>query len=654
MSFDAAVHAKAIQLDQLALQSCAAAGSGHPSSALSLGHIVTVLFYHAMRWVPEDPRYPTSDRLVLSEGHAVPIIYAAGADLGIAFGRDLNALRPMQQSDLGTLRAIDSSLEGHPNPAEGFPFFDAATGSLGQGLSVAAGLALAARADGIDKRIYCIIGDGESREGQIWEAADFIIDHRLTSVVPIFNCNKYGQSDAVSAQQSPARLAAKLKAFGYEVFEIDGHAPSEIKAAIDAAAAKAPAGTCSAIVAKTVKGWGVPSIQSGGWHGKPVVADKLRQAEEELNATRVGLTSALSGDELRIFPPPEWREPAGTAKEVPSLPEAMRSWDMATTLQTGRLSTRKAFGLALRALGQSSPTVWALDADVKNSTFTEWFANDKAMNERFVECRIAEQNMASVAVGLSAAGKIPFFASFGKFITRAYDQIEMGLLSGANIKVVGSHVGITPSSDGPSQMALPDVAWFRSLSTVKDHRGQPGCYVLQPADAYAAYALTIAAAEHHGLCYLRVHRPEVEFLYDDSTEFELGSFEMLTEGRDLMIVSAGYMLHECNKALEMLDKAGVDATLIDLYSLPFDRELFLDIANKNGGNILTVEDNFGGGIGSAVSEACTDSGDAFTLTQMTVERLPKSGRTEQDLLKHCGLHAGAIATKAAQICGVTV
>jgi transketolase len=654
MSFDAAVHAKATELDLKALKACAEAGSGHPSTALSLGHIVTVLLYNTMRWVPEAPRYPTSDRLVLSAGHAVPIIYAAAADLGIAFGKDPNALRPMQESDLMSLRDVDSAIDGHPNPAEGFPFFDAATGSLGQGLSVAAGLALAARTDGIDKRVFCICGDGESREGQIWEAADFIVEHRLANVLPIFNCNKFGQSDMVSDQQSPEKIAAKLRAFGFEVFEIDGHAPTEIRDAFAAAAEKAGDGTCCAVVARTIKGWGIPMLQTGGWHGKPVVGDKLRQAEEELTATRVGLTSALAGDELRIFPPDQYEAPAAAATEVPSLPEAMKSWDMLSTLQAGKLSSRKAFGLALRALGGANPAVWALDADVKNSTFVEWFANDRAMSDRFAECRIAEQNMASVGVGLSAAGKIPFMASFGKFITRAYDQIEMGLLSGANLKIVGSHVGITPAADGPSQMALPDVSWFRSLSTVKDHRGAPGCYVLQPADAYAAYALTVAAAEHQGLCYLRVARPEVEFLYDDATAFELGSFQVLTEGRDLMIVSAGYMVHECNKALELLDKAGIDATLVDLYSLPFDREMFLDIANENGGNILTVEDNFGGGIGAAVSEACTDSGDAFTVVQMTVERLPKSARTEAESLAYCGLDAASITAKAAAICGVAV
>ena len=197
MSFDAAVHAKAIELDLLALDMTAAAGSGHPSTAMSLGHLVTVLMYGHMKWAPEHPKYPTADRLVLSEGHAVPIVYAACADVGVMIGREGEPGRPMTREDAMSLRAADSMIDGHPNPMEGFPFFDAATGSLGQGLSVAAGLALAARADDVDKRIYCIIGDGEAREGQIWEAVDFIVEHRLSTVVPIFNCNQYGQSDQV-------------------------------------------------------------------------------------------------------------------------------------------------------------------------------------------------------------------------------------------------------------------------------------------------------------------------------------------------------------------------------------------------------------------------------------------------------------------------
>ena len=293
-----------------------------------------------------------------------------------------------------------------------------------------------------------------------------------------------------------------------------------------------------------------------------------------------------------------------------------------------------------------------LDADTGNSTFTEWAASDEQVSDRFLECKIAEQNMFSVGAGLSAAGKVPFMATFAKFVTRGYDQIEMAINSGANLKIVGSHSGISLAADGPSQMSLPDVAWFRSFATMKDHNGQPGCYVLQPSDAYAAYALTMAMAEHDGACYMRVHRPDVEFLYDSSASFELGGFEVLTTGRDLLIVTAGYMVHECNKALDALDKAGIDATLVDLYSLPFEADGLLDLANSNGGNILTVEDNYGASLGSAVADACTESGDGFTIQQMYVRRVPKSGRTPDEVLKHCGIHHRDIAATAASMLGL--
>jgi transketolase len=321
-------------------------------------------------------------------------------------------------------------------------------------------------------------------------------------------------------------------------------------------------------------------------------------------------------------------------------------------LRSGRLATRKAYGLALRALGHASPRVFALDADVRNSTFSEWFARDKELADRFLECKIAEQNMISVAVGLAAAGKIPFCSTFAKFITRAYDQIEMAINSGANIKLVGSHSGISLAADGPSQMGLPDVAWFRGLTTIRDHHGGPGCYVLQPADAYAAYGLTLAMAEHHGACYMRTARPDVEFIYNENTVFKLGKFEVLTEGRDLLIATAGYMVHECNKALDALDRAGIDASLVDIYSIPFDHDALLDLANANGGNILTVEDNYGGGLGSAVADACTESGDAFTIEQLYVNRIPKSARDENGILQQCGLHHADIAKKAAAMLGV--
>lgn len=652
VSFEAAVHAKAVQLDHLCLDMTAAAGSGHPTSAMSLGHIVTVLMYHTMRWLPQHPRYPTSDRLVLSEGHAVPVVYAAYADLRGVVGNGAEDRRQLSLDDLSTLRENDSVLDGHPNPMEGFPFFDAATGSLGQGLSVAAGLGVAARHDGIDRRIYCLIGDGEAREGQIWEAVDFIAENKLTNVLAVFNCNGYGQSAAVSQQQSPTTLQRKLEAAGFNALVIDGHAPDQIKAAFDKFIADASGDKPTAVIAKTIKGWGAESLQGGGWHGKPPTSEKLQAAHAELDAARVKLTSALAADDLAIYPPSEWAPAKTEVADAPSLEQAMKQYDMASVLHSGKLATRKGYGLALRALGHVNPDVFALDADVKNSTFSEWFANDRALMERFVECRIGEQNMFSVAAGLSAAGKIPFCSTFAKFVARGYDQIEMAINSGANIKIVGSHSGISLAADGPSQMSLPDVAWFRAWTRTTDHRGNPACYVLQPADAYAAYGLTMAMAEYTGACYMRTHRPEVEYLYGDGTVFNLGKFEVLTEGRDLMIITAGFMVHECNKVIESLDKMGIDATLVDLYSIPFDEEALLDLANSNNGTILTVEDNYAGGLGSAVADAVTGSGDGFTIEQMFVRRIPKSARDEDAILRQCGLNHAVITRKAASMLGV--
>ncbi len=652
MSFEAAVHAQAIEIGKLSLEMTAAAGSGHPTTALSLAQITTVLMFHTMRWSPEFPDYPTSDRLVLSEGHAVPIVYAAACELGVMVGKDPDNRRALTREDAKTLRAWKSVLDGHPNPMEGFPFFDAATGSLGQGLSVAAGLGEAARLDKIDRRIYCIIGDGESREGQITEALDYIIDRKLTNVLPIFNCNGYGQADRVSIQQSAERMAAKLEAFGYIVKTIDGHSPSQIKAAFDAFVENSTDsnGQPMALVAKTVKGWGSPTVQGGGWHGKTASGDSLRRALADLDERRVELTSSLvASDAFEIQPPQEAPDSDPKQGELPTMGEAMKSMDMESLLHTGKLATRRAYGIALRALGNVNDRVVVLDCDVSNSTFADAFAKTNALSDRFLECKIAEQNMFSVAAGLSAAGKIPFCSTFAKFVTRGYDQIEMAINSGANIKIVGSHAGITLASDGPSQMSLPDVAWFRAFSSMRDHRDNPGCYVLQPADAFAAYALTGVMAEYEGACYMRTLRADTEFLYSDKQVFNLGGFEVLQEGRDVVLCAAGYMVHEANKAIELLDKAGVSATLVDLYSLPFDSDKLLDIINENGGYVISLEDNYGGGIGSAIAEVLAESGDGFTLHQMYVKRIPKSARTPEEMLQMCGLSAQDIVKAALKL-----
>lgn len=649
MSFEAAVHAQAIEIGRLSLEMCSASGSGHPTSALSIGHLVTDLMFRAMRWSPEYPDFPTSDRLVLSEGHAVPAVYAAAATLGMKVGKPGEDRRTLTTDDLSSLREADSVLDGHPNPMEGFPFFDAATGSLGMGLSVAAGIAKAAKIDEIDKRVYCIIGDGEAREGQVAEALDFIVDHALNNVLPIFNCNEFGQAGRVSGQQSAETMAMKLAAYGFEALTIDGHDPAQIRDAFDKFTERSGTdGAPMAIVAKTVKGWGCPSIQGGGWHGKPPTGEALQKALGELDALRLELTNALgSNDQFTIDPPTQAALEAPEPAEMPSMNEYMRRLDMESVIHSGKFATRKAYGVALRALGETNPGVVVLDADVSNSTFADTFTKSNA--DRFVECKIAEQNMISVGAGMSAAGKIPFASTFAKFVTRAYDQIEMAMNGGANLKVVGSHAGITLAADGPSQMSLPDVAWFRSLASTTDHNGNPGCYVLQPADAYAAYALTGVMAEYEGLCYMRTLRADTEFIYGDDQVFNLGGFETLTEGRDVVLCACGYMVQEANKAVELLDKAGVSATLLDMYSIPFDKDKLLDIVAANGGYAVSIEDNYGGGLGGAIADALVDAGDAFQLEQMYVKRIPKSAKTPEEMLAMCGLSAEDICNRALSV-----
>jgi transketolase len=653
MAFDASVHAKATELIKLAIEMTTAAGSGHPTSAASLAHLVTVLMYDHMRYDPKDPAHPAADRLVLSEGHACPIIYAAAADLGMLI-RDSRAWRPMTRADALRLREIDSPIDGHPNPAEGFPFFPAATGSLGQGLSISAGLALAARLDGLGKRIFCLIGDGESREGQIWEAIDFLADYHLNAVCPIFNCNGYGQSDHVSPQQAPEVTAGKLRAAGFDVRLIDGHDPTAIRQALEEHAAHSQDRHARpfALVARTVKAWGFTSVLGSDVHGKAVPEKDKDRALAAVDATGRRVGAAWAEGDLRIPPPAGVSErPAKGNRRPPSFPEALKQFGQEHLLEKGKLAPRKAYGIALQALGHVDPQVVALDGDVKNSTYSEFFAKDPQLAPRFFECRIAEQNMLSCAGGLAAGGKLPFVSTFGKFVTRAYDQLEMGLISRFGLKVVGSHVGVSIAADGPSQMALLDVAYFHAWTTARGHDGRPVLYLLNPADAYAAYSLTLAMAEHDGACYLRTLRPDVPFLYDDTTPFALGGHHVLTRGSDFLLVATGYMVHEARKVLDQLRGRGMTATLVDLYSLPFDAGAIVSLAVEHAGRVLTLEDNYGAGFGAAVAGALAAHGGAFKVKQMFVRRIPKSGRTPEDLLRWLGLSSDDIVRAAAELCG---
>jgi transketolase len=410
-----------------------------------------------------------------------------------------------------------------------------------------------------------------------------------------------------------------------------------------------------AVVARTVKGWGAEETLAGNWHGKPATGDTLANALAELDRRRVELTSSLvQSDHFEIRPPAAPTPSETGSLDIPTFSQAMRAADMESVLHSGRFATRKAYGVALRELGRVSDRIVTLDADVSNSTFAETFGRDSTLCDRFFECKIAEQHMISMAAGLAAGGKIPFVSSFARFLERGYDQLEMAILSGANIKLMGSHTGLTPSSDGPSQMGLSDVAWMRALTTVADRRGNPSMYVLTPSDPYAAYGLTQVMAEYEGPCYMRTMRPDMEILYSDDVVFNLGGFEVLSEGRDVLLVASGYMVHEANKAIEALDKEGISATLVDLYSLPFDGDGLLDLAQANNGYVITLEDNYGASMGAAVSDVMTESGDAFTLKQMCVRRFPKSARSPEDLLRYTGLSAFDIVKTSLEMLEVGV
>ncbi len=628
-----------IQAAKLSVRSTTIAGAGHASSALSLAHVVTYLMHHHMQYDPANPWDLHGDRLVLSEGHAVPIAYAAYAQRGGVVGSRNNP-RPLTVSDLDRLRERESVLDGHPNPAEGFPFFDAATGSLGMGLSVAAGLGLAALRDGSPRRIYCIVGDGESREGQIWEALDFLVEHEVTNVCTFFNCNGYGQAGAVAAQQSPEALARKAEAFGCRVRTIDGHDFSQIAGALREFNGSGPP---LVIVLRTVKGWGVAPLLQGNWHGKPLDESRLAESDASLDEIERKLP-AFTAPAVAASPTRHSAPPRVDPREVawPSFEDCMRAAKLDAALARGALATRRAYAAALATAGEILPQVVVLDGDVSNSTFTELFAARHP--RRFFECRIAEQNMISVAVGLSAAGCIPFANSFAKFISRGFDQVELASISRANLKIVGSHAGVSPCSDGPSQMGLVDLAFFRAFTRVRgDDRGNPLCWVFNPCDAVSAFHCTRLMLSLPGMCYMRTYRPDGPIRYAPDASFQPGGCHVLQTGADLTLVSAGFMIGPTLQAAQLLSRRGCRAAVIDAYSLPLNLERLLDALQRGGRSVLVVEDNYGGGLHSAVAELLAESGDGRRVRGAICQRIPKSTRTPEQELEYVGLSPEQIA-----------
>jgi transketolase len=591
-----------------------------------------------MRFDPADPWHRGADRLVLSEGHAVPVVYAAYAALGGVVGRNRADARRLRPEDLQHLRELGSELDGHPNPAEGFPFFDAATGSLGMGLSVACGLRLAARLDGSERRIYCIVGDGESREGQIWEALDFAADQRLSGLCAIFNCNGQGQTGAVSPRQFPDVVAAKVAAFGWQCAQIDGHDPGQILEAFgEFHAAKQP----FAIIARTVKGWGVDLMRDRNFHGTPLSSSQLPEALASLERQPRSATGPAAKP-VPAAPRPAPPAPVRKPIEIGTIAECLESAGYGKALQARNLATRRAYGAALLSLGRASDRIVALDGDVSNSTFAELFARE--FPERFFECRIAEQNMVSTAAGLAAGGRIPFVSSFAKFLARAYDQVELAQISRANVKLVGSHCGLGPSSDGPSQMALADVAFFNALANVQNDARQSACLVLQPADAVAACRFTALMANHDGMCYLRTHRPDVPFVYGLEEVFELCGARVLREGQGPAIVTCGFMVHAALQAADALRAQGLRCTVVDAYSLPLDERTITAAVEHGLPRVLVVEDNYAGGLHAAVAALAARRA-GFQVEALCVRKIPKSARQPSELMEALGLGAAQIAER---------
>jgi transketolase len=590
------------------VRSTTEAGSGHPTTCLSAAEIIATLFFAEMRYEPSNPQNPDADRFVLSKGHAAPILYAAWAEAG-AFDR----------AELLKLRSIESDLEGHPTPR--LPFVDVATGSLGQGICAAIGTALNARLIGSDYRTYALLGDGEVAEGSVWEAAQVAPRLKLSSLCAIIDVNAFGQSGPTQFGHDVDEYVARWRAFGWHATAVDGH---DLEALLRAFAdARRTKDRPTMIVARTLKGKGVSIFENkDGWHGKP-----LKKGEE--------LDRAIAELERQFVPdgPRPWiQKPAAKGRPWPRSGPASLP---APAYKLGdSVATREAYGTALAALGAADPRVVALDADVGNSTFAEKFAKQPATKDRFYQAYIAEQVMVGMAMGLAARGAIPFPSTFACFLARAADFIRMLGISNLNVKLAGSHAGVSIGEDGPSQMALEDLAMMRAV---------PNCTVLYPCDGTSAERLVALAAEQPGPVYIRTSRPKTPVIYGAEERFEAGGSKVLRSSADdaATVVAAGITVFEALKAHDELAREGIAIRVIDAYSVqPIDRATLLSAARRTHDRIITVEDHYvHGGLGDAVSEAVCPEG--VSVVRLGVTEIPRSGKPDE-LVDRYGISSRSI------------
>jgi transketolase len=581
-----------------------AAGSGHPTSSMSAAHLLAVLYASHLRTDVEDPTLLANDRFVLSKGHAAPVLYSA-----------LKAIGAISDDELLTLRKMGSPVQGHPVPLPEMPWVDVATGSLGQGLPMSVGMALAMRLDGAPGRVWCLMGDSETAEGSVWEAMAAASFHELTNLVAIIDMNRLGQRGPTMLEWHGDTYAARGRAFGWNTLEIDGH---DVDAIDEAYRAAETADVPTLIVARTEKGHGVSFLANQeGWHGKALNDEQAAKAIEELGGER----------DLRITPasPPTFKPvELGElrAEPAPQYPDG--------------IATRKAFGETLAWLAGHRPDLVVLDGEVGNSTHTEDF--EAAAPQRFFQMYIAEQCMLGAQVGLQALGKTAFSATFGAFMTRAQDFVRMGAIGRADLRLCGSHAGVSIGEDGPSQMALEDLATMRAVH---------GSTVLYPSDGVSTVKLVTAMCDLGGISYIRTTREKTPALYHPDDEFPIGGSKTLRRSDEdrVTLVGAGVTLVESLKAADELAPDGISARVIDAYSVkPIDAATLREALTETG-LIVTVEDHWAeGGLGDAVLEALAAEGRRLEgrVIKIAVRGMPGSGAPEE-LRDWAGISAAKIA-----------
>ncbi|MGF1934512.1 MAG: transketolase [Nostoc sp. ChiQUE02] len=605
-------HELAQQLRIDSIRATTVAGSGHPTSSMSPADLMAVLLSKYLRYDFDNPHNPNNDRFLLSKGHAAPLLYAMYKAAGV-----------ITDEELLSLRKIGSRLEGHPTPV--LPWVDVATGSLGQGLPIGVGVALAGKyLDQLPYHVWVLLGDSETSEGSVWEAFDHASHYSLDNLIAIIDVNRLGQRGQTELGWNTQAYAARARAFGWQAIEIEGHDLTEIDQAFSAALSINDRPTV--IIARTKKGKGVASLEDlGGWHGKALKPDAEKEAIAELGGER--------NIRIQVNKPEEQGQPATTGNPQPL--------QLPTYNKGTKVATRRAYGDALVALGAAQPDVVVLDAEVSNSTYAEDFA--EAYPERYFEMYIAEQQMIAAAVGLQVRKYKPFASSFAAFLSRGYDFVRMAAISRANIKLVGSHAGVSIGQDGPSQMALEDLAAFRAVWSST---------VLYPSDANQTVKLVAQMSDRNGVVYLRTTRESTPVIYGSDEEFPIGGSKVIlsSERDQATVIAAGITLHEALKASDRLKNEGITVRVIDAYSVkPIDVQTIHQAARDTKGNLVVVEDHWPeGGLGAAVLDAFADTssiptynGPQLRLIKLAVLDMLGSG-TPEELLHAAKIDADAI------------